>query len=217
MAITYTLHPDFPQPHQVGQIVDHLRQGAVMLYPTDTVFAIGCDVTHKQAVERVRQLKRLSNAKPLTFLCPSLSRIAAYAQVSDQSYRLMKRLIPGPYTFLLPATKLVPKLVQDPRRRTTGVRVPDHAICQALLSELGQPIVSSSAKIEGEPITTLAISPEEIEHLEKQVDLIIDDGSPYRSEVSTVIDLTSSEPLIVRQGLGYGAVADLLELNSADR
>jgi tRNA threonylcarbamoyl adenosine modification protein (Sua5/YciO/YrdC/YwlC family) len=138
MAIIYELHPETPQAYQVAKIREALKDGAVILYPTDTVYAIGCDLNVKSAVERVRQIKQMSNDKPLTFLCPSLSNIAAYAHVSDSAYRLIKRLIPGPYTFLLPATKLVPKLVMSPKRKTTGIRVPDHAICQALLQALGR-------------------------------------------------------------------------------
>ncbi len=180
-----------------------------MLYPTDTVYAIGCDVMNKKAVERVRQLKRLSNEKPLTFLCPSLATIATYAFVSDSSYRLMRRLVPGPYTFLLPATKLVPKLAQNPKRKTAGIRVPDHPLCQALLQVLDNPIVSTSAKVGGEPVNPLGLSTDPIESLEKQIDLIIDDHQPLRTTVSTVLDMTGSEPIIVRKGLGYEAVAHL--------
>ncbi len=209
MATIYRLNPAHPQPHQISKIVEQLRQGSIMLYPTDTVYAIGCDVSNKQAVERVRQLKRLSNDKPLTFLCSSLSNIASYAQVSDTAYRLMRHLIPGPYTFLLPATKLVPKLVQSPKRKTTGIRVPNHPICQALLKELDQPLVSTSAKLEGEPVTSLELSAADIEQFEKQVDIILDDDQPFRSEVSTVVDMTGVEPTVVRRGLGYDAVEHL--------
>lgn len=211
LAETFTIRGDSPQPHQIQQIVQRLRQGAVMLYPTDTVFAIGCDATHRQAVERVRQLKRLSNYKPLTFLCPSLSRIATYAQVTDPAYRLMRKLIPGPYTFVLPATKLVPKLVMDPKRKTTGIRVPDHPLCQALLLELDNPIISTSAKLGSEdPVASLGLDPEELIRLGKQVDLIVDDEAPYSSQVSTVLDLTGEIPQVVRQGLGYEQVMALL-------
>ena len=132
MAKLYELHPQNPQQRVIEQIVRQLKQGAVMLYPTDTVYAIGCDLTSKSAVTKVRQIKQLANDKPLTFLCSSLSNIASYAQVSDRAYRIMKHLIPGPYTFLLPATKLVPKLVMNPKRKTTGIRVPNQAICQEL-------------------------------------------------------------------------------------
>ncbi len=145
MATFYTIHPDTPQTRRIEEIVDALRKGAVMLYPTDTVYAIGCDLNVKSAVERVRQIKQLSNDKPLTFLCPSLSNIAQYALVTDTAYRIMKHLIPGPYTFLLPATKLVPRLVQNPKRKTTGIRVPDHPVCQALLQSLGSPVISDAS------------------------------------------------------------------------
>ncbi len=224
MAEYFKLHPQYPQARSIQRITSALREGAVMLYPTDTVYAIGCDVTHKQAVERVRRIKQLSNDKPLTFLCPSLSRIAHYAQVTDPAYRLMRRLIPGPFTFLLPATKLVPKLVMDPKRKTTGIRVPNSTICQALLGELGNPIVSTSAKVRGDTVGALdfgfgleeededgleSLAAEEMQHLEKQVDLVLEDEAPYRGQVSTVIDLTGPEPVVVRAGLGYEQVADL--------
>jgi len=124
MAIIYGVHPVAPQKDRIEKITKALKDGAVMLYPTDTVYAIGCDLNSKSAVERVRRIKQLSNDKPLTFLCSSLSNITEYAAVSDQAYRIIKRLIPGPYTFLLPATKLVPRLVMSPKRKTTGIRVP---------------------------------------------------------------------------------------------
>lgn len=147
MAKIYKIHPETPQTRTLEQVIGELRQGAVMLYPTDTVYAIGCDLLSKDAIERVRQLKQMSNDKPLTFLCPSLSNIAHYAMVTDAAYRIMKSLIPGPYTFILPTTKLVPKLVLNPKRKTTGIRVPDHGVCQALLATLGNPIISSSANL----------------------------------------------------------------------
>ncbi|NCQ04786.1 MAG: threonylcarbamoyl-AMP synthase, partial [Cyanobacteria bacterium] len=128
MAILYELNPDNPQSRDIEKITQALKKGAIMLYPTDTVYAIGCDMNLKSAVEKVRALKRLSNDKPLTFLCSSLSHISEYAVVSDEAYRIMKRLIPGPYTFLLPTTKLVPKLVMSPKRKTTGIRVPDQNV-----------------------------------------------------------------------------------------
>lgn len=176
-----------------------------MLYPTDTVYAIGCDLNVKSAVEKVRFLKRMSNEKPLTFLCPSLSNIADYAYVEDSSYRLMKRLIPGPYTFLLPATKLVPRLVMNPKRKTTGIRVPNHTLSQALLQSLGNPIISTSAYLPddtGELSTLDYEKPRLFDALDKLVDIIIDDGSELQTEVSTIIDLTEDEPQILREGLG---------------
>lgn len=211
MAMVYSLHPDNPQARRVEEIRDALRHGAVMLYPTDTVYAIGCDLHVKSAVERVRQIKRLSNDKPLTFLCSSLSNISEYAQVSDAAYRLIRRLIPGPYTFLLPATKLVPRLVMSPKRKTTGIRVPDHTICQALLQELGNPIISTSATTLVQENGRVISQAELFDQLDKLVDVIIEDDSPISDRVSTILDLTSNEPIIVRKGLGWEAVADWVE------
>jgi len=208
MAMIYQLHPTNPQAYQVAQICKALRAGAVILYPTDTVYAIGCDLNSKPAIERVRQLKRISNDKPLTFLCPSLSNIATYAQVSDSAYRLIKRLIPGSYTFLLPATKLVPRLVMNPKRKTTGIRVPDHPISQALLQTLGNPIISTSAP-SALPIDARLSAAELFDQFDKSVDLIIDDQSAVGYRVSTIIDLTAEPPVVVRKGLGWEAVADL--------
>jgi tRNA threonylcarbamoyl adenosine modification protein (Sua5/YciO/YrdC/YwlC family) len=209
MAIVYKLHSETPQMRRIEKIRDALRDGAVVLYPTDTVYAIGCDLNAKSAIERVRKLKQLSNDKPLTFLCPSLSNIAQYAIVSDASYRLIRHLIPGPYTFLLPATKLVPRLVQDPKRKTTGIRVPNHAICQALLQSLGNPIISTSAPTVVHAEDQFIDSAELFDQLDQRVDIIIDDQSPIRTQVSTILDLTQAEPIVLRKGLGWEAVADL--------
>ena len=184
-----------------------------MLYPTDTVYAIGCDLHSKSAIERVRKIKQSSNDKPLTFLCSSLSNIAQYAQVSDNAYRLMKRLIPGPYTFILNGTKLVPKLVMNPKRKTTGIRVPDNSICQALLKTLGNPIISTSAHLPNEQGEFPTLSLERVQlfdALEERVDIIIQDGSDGGVEVSTILDLTQEPPLVVRKGLGCDACSHLL-------
>lgn len=209
MAIVYELHPSTPQAYRVTQIREALQDGAVVLYPTDTVYAIGCDLNAKSAVSRVRQIKQMANDKPLTFLCSSLSNIAAYAQVSDAAYRLIKRLIPGPYTFLLPATKLVPRLVMSPKRKTTGIRVPDHAVCQALLQSLNNPIISTSAPSVVHSSDMRISAVELFDRLDKVVDVIIDDQSPVGYRVSTILDLTQDEPVVVRKGLGWEAVADL--------
>ena len=205
MAKLYELHPQNPQQRTVEKIVSDLQQGAIMLYPTDTVYAIGCDLSNKSAIQKVRQLKQLANDKPLTFLCPSLSNIARYAGVSDRAYRIMKHLIPGPYTFLLPATKLVPKLVMSPKRKTTGIRVPDTPICQQLLQTLNNPIISTSAHIsDAEDDLTIGIEKAQLfDNLTNLVDIIIDDGKEITSEVSTILDFTTDEAIVVRQGLGW--------------
>jgi tRNA threonylcarbamoyl adenosine modification protein (Sua5/YciO/YrdC/YwlC family) len=216
MAQVYTVHPESPQRRVVDQIRDALQGGAVMLYPTDTVYAIGCDLNSKSAVEKVRKIKQLANDKPLTFLCPSLSDIAKYAHVSDASYRLMRRFVPGPVTFILPATKLVPKLVQNPKRKTTGIRVPDHAVAHALLEALGNPIISTSATVgvspEDEYVPILSSSTAELfDAFDKLVDLIVDNGQDQSHDVSTVLDLCEDPIKVLRQGQGWEEMAPLLE------
>ncbi|KAB8332041.1 threonylcarbamoyl-AMP synthase [Scytonema tolypothrichoides VB-61278] len=217
MAKIFQVHPDNPQVRRIEEIQAELQRGAVMLYPTDTVYAIGCDLNAKSAVERVRQIKQLANDKPLTFLCPSLSNVATYAYVSDTAYRMMKSLIPGPYTFLLPATKLVPRLVQSPKRKTTGIRVPNHTMCIALLSALANPIISTSAHLppdddindeyNGKEPQAYLSRIELFDRLDKLVDVIVDTGEEPKYEVSTILDMTGERPMIVRQGLGWEKVA----------
>lgn len=214
MATIYKLHPNNPQSRKVEAIAAALRQGAVALYPTDTVYAIGCDLNHRGAVQRVRQLKQLANEKPLTFLCASLSNISDYAMVSDNAYRLIKRLIPGPFTFLLPATRQVPRLVMSPKRRTTGIRVPDHAICLAIVETLQNPVISTSAltllpdpdsgRPGAKPVDKMVM----FDTLEKLVDVIVDDDQPLAYEVSTILDIEGDQPLIVRQGLNWETALD---------
>ncbi len=219
MATIHRLHPDNPQARTIAQIVNALRDGAIMLYPTDTVYAIGCDLMSKSAVERVRKLKQMSNDKPLTFLCSSLSNISEYAIVSNANYRTMKSLIPGPFTFILPATKLVPKLVLNPKRKTTGIRVPDHGVSQTIIEALGNPIISTSANLQEDDLDDEDFSHqakngkqrnvcdlpkiELFDRFSKLVDFIVDDGSDHSYEVSTILDLTDDlNPQILRQGLG---------------
>ncbi|ABG50090.1 translation factor SUA5 [Trichodesmium erythraeum IMS101] len=217
MATFYELHPDTPQNRRVEKIINDLKDGAVMLYPTDTVYAIGCDLYVKSAVEKVRQIKQLSNDKPLTFLCSSLSNIANYAVVNDSAYRIIKRLIPGPYTFVLPATKLVPRLVMSPKRKTTGIRVPNNQVCLTLLKALDNPIISTSANITSDaegiaPIKVEVVTgkAELFDCLENLVDIIVDDGSDSIYQVSTILDLTGHQPNLIRQGLGVEAVISLI-------
>jgi tRNA threonylcarbamoyl adenosine modification protein (Sua5/YciO/YrdC/YwlC family) len=205
MATRYIIHPSHPQLRSIYSIVEELHHGAIMLYPTDTVYAIGCDISSKGAQERIRKLRGIPEEKPLTFVASSLSSISDYAHISDSAYHILRNLVPGPYTFLLPASKLVPKLVLNPRRKTTGIRVPDNTICQVLIQELQAPVISMSAYLPNKP------EPESLEELIEQfdqhVDIIIDNESEYRSpfipdNLSTMIDLTDEIPEIRREGLG---------------
>jgi len=218
MATIYKVHPETPQTRKIETIRDALRKGAVMLYPTDTVYAIGCDLTVKSAIDRVRQLKQLSNDKPLTFMCSSLSNIAEYAHVSDPAYRQIRHLIPGTYTFLLPATKQVPKLVMSPKRKTTGIRVPNSPICLALIEALSNPIVSTSAlslmDLDATPVPSKA---ELFDVVGPQVDLIIDDDRDLTYGLSTILNLAEpTYPTIERRGLGWEHAAELgIEVDEA--
>ncbi|MCE5229335.1 threonylcarbamoyl-AMP synthase [bacterium] len=203
-AIVYKLHPDHPERFKIAKIADALRDGALMLFPTDSVYAVGCDPRHHKALERLRALKGVDNKKPLTLICPSLSVVSVYANIDDAAYKMMRTLTPGPFTFLLRATKEVPKLVLNPKRREAGVRVPEHPICQDLLEQLGSVIVSSSASIPG------GRAPENKEQLFRElgglVDVILDDGS-YNTKITTVLDLTGDQFEILREGMGMDRLA----------
>jgi tRNA threonylcarbamoyl adenosine modification protein (Sua5/YciO/YrdC/YwlC family) len=192
------VNPINPQKHLIGKVVEELKQGGVIAYPTDTVYGIGCDIFSKSAVERIYRIKGRDKKKPLSFICEDLKHISQYAFVGDNAYRIMRRLIPGPYTFILKATKLVPKVMLT-KRETVGIRVPDAEICRMLVNELGHPIVTTSANVSNDAIIS---DPEEIEKkMGKLLDIVID-GGPLPQEPSTMIDLTGDAPVIVREGKG---------------
>ncbi|OGU64182.1 MAG: threonylcarbamoyl-AMP synthase, partial [Stygiobacter sp. GWC2_38_9] len=182
----YELHPVTPQLRFINKAVEVLRSGGVVIYPTDTVYGIGCDIFNREALERVYYIKQDAGTKLFSFICPNLKDIAKYARVSDYAYKTMKKLLPGPYTFVLPAAKEVPKKLWT-KRETVGIRVPDHNIALELTKELGNPIVSTSVtKRNGE----LLYNPEEIKLIfENQVDLMLSVG-PLDGEPSSIIDLS---------------------------
>ncbi|MGB8331041.1 MAG: L-threonylcarbamoyladenylate synthase [Polyangiales bacterium] len=190
------IHPTNPQPRRVQQAVDVLRRGGVIVYPTGTVYGLGCDIHRKKAVERIYQIRHLKKDHPLSFMCPDLSKIARYAHVDDFAYRIMKRLAPGPYTFVLRATRDVPKLLVR-KQKTVGIRVPDDTVALALLNELGSPIVSTSATIDGQILN----DPDELQARFPHVDAFVD-GGWGGIEPSTVIDLTGPEAIVLREGAG---------------
>ncbi|NJK61062.1 MAG: threonylcarbamoyl-AMP synthase [Oscillatoriales cyanobacterium SM2_1_8] len=198
MAEYLSIHPETPQPRMLERLIDALRSGAVVLYPTDTVPAIGCDLHNKRAVQRVRQIEAIAPDKPLTFLCSSLANLAAYAVVTDPVYRIVRSLVPGPYTFVLPATKLVPKLVLEPKRRTTGVRVPAVPILQETIRGLGNPVVSTSAKLLPQATSWAELR----DRYEKLVDVVVEDGLEASGQVSTILDMTGDRPVVLRWGAG---------------
>lgn len=194
------IHPDNPQPRLISQAVAVLRHGGIVAYPTDSSYALGCHLGDKAALERIRRIRQLDEQHNFTLMCQDLSELATYARVGNQAFRLLKALTPGPYTFILTASREVPRRLQHPRRKTIGLRVPDHPIAQALLETLGEPMLSVTLILPGEdmPLT----DPEEIrERLEKQVDVIID-GGYCGHEPTTVIDLSGETPVVLRHGKG---------------
>ena len=204
MSQFFQIHPDNPQLRLIKQAVQIVDSGGIIAVPTDSSYALVCHLDDKGAVERLRRIRGVDDKHHLTLLCRDLSEIAVYAKVDNRQYRLLKSATPGPYTFILEATKEVPRRLSHPSRKTIGLRVPEHAILQALLEELGQPLLGTTLIPQGE--TMPLNDPQEIRALlEKQVDLVIDGGS-CRLEPTTVVDLSGDEPVVVRQGRGDSAL-----------
>jgi tRNA threonylcarbamoyl adenosine modification protein (Sua5/YciO/YrdC/YwlC family) len=194
----YELHPENPQLRFINKAVKILKEGGVIIYPTDTIYGIGCDIFNKDALDRIFAIKNDSGSKLFSFICADLKDIAKYAKVSDAAYRTMKHLLPGPYTFILPAAKLVPKKLWS-NRKTVGIRVPDHAVTLSIVRELGNPIISTSAtNRKGE----ILIDPSEIKNMfATQVDLMLASGN-LSGNPSSVVDLSEEEPEVIREGAG---------------
>lgn len=194
-----TINPDNPQPRLIEQVAAQLRRGAVICYPTDTVYGIGCDIFNQKAVKRVHQLKRRPTNKPFSFMCNNLKNVSIYCHLSNTAYRLMKKHLPGAYTFILPTMKIVPKIMTS-KQKTVGIRVPDNNICHALVEALGNPILTTSATLEeGEIPATEAFEFEE--RLGGLVDVIID-GGPVYPEPSSIVSMLGPNPEILRVGKG---------------
>lgn len=192
------LDPINPQPRHITRVTEALREGKIIAYPTDTYYGIGCDLYQKKAIEKVYRLKKRNLKKPFSFICADLKDISQYARVSNYAYRTMRRLLPGPYTFILDGTRLVPKIMLSPRKEA-GIRVPDSQICMALVKALGNPIITTTASnADDVPLT----DPREIETLFKGLIEIVIDGGAVPSEPSTVVSLIEDTPKIIRKGLG---------------
>ncbi|MDK1025377.1 MAG: L-threonylcarbamoyladenylate synthase [Gammaproteobacteria bacterium] len=200
MSQYFRIHPKNPQLRLIRQTADIIRSGGVIVYPTDSSYALGCQIGDKNALTKIRQIRRLPQNHNFTLVCRDLSELATYAKVDNSAYRLLRSNTPGAYTFLLPATREVPRRLVHPRKKTIGIRVPDNLICQALLEELAEPIMSSTLMLPGDkyPLS----DPDEIrEMLQHQVDLIVDGG--YGGlEITTMISLETDSPQVIREGLG---------------
>ncbi len=200
MSQFFHIHPDNPQLRLIKQAVQIIHAGGIVALPTDSCYALVCHLDDKAAVERLRRIRAVDDKHHLTLLCRDLSEIALYARVDNRQYRLLKAATPGPYTFILEATKEVPRRLSHPSRKTIGLRVPENPIAHALLEELGQPLLGTTLIL---PQADLPLTnPEEVrEGLERQIELVIDGGA-CSLEPTTVIDLTSDEPVLLRQGRG---------------
>ncbi|HZV82651.1 MAG TPA: L-threonylcarbamoyladenylate synthase [Geobacteraceae bacterium] len=192
------INSDNPQQRLINQVAEVLEKGGVIAYPTDTTYGIGCSIFSKKGVERIYQIKHRERKKPFSFICPTLSEVSRYAKVSNYAFKLLKRLLPGPYTFVLEATGIVPDLLQT-RQKTVGIRMPDNAICLALVTALGHPIVTTSANISGEePIG----DPRDVfRTMGKQLDVVVD-GGVLPPDVSSVVSLLGDSPEVLRRGVG---------------
>ncbi len=188
---------DEDQETAIDRAVETLKKGGVIVYPTDTVYGMGCDLLNKRAVDRIYQLKRLHRRKPLSFICEDLTHISEYAIIGNAAFKTMKRLLPGPFTFVLQATRLVPKTMMT-KQRTVGIRVPDHPVCLELVRRLGRPLVNTSAS---ESIDEVVSDPDQIEEKYHQADLMLSQGL-LDSEPSTVVDYTMDVPTVLRPGKG---------------
>jgi len=200
MSQFFQIHPDNPQARLVRQAADIVRGGGVIVYPTDSAYALGCHIGDKAALDRIRRIRKLSDRHNFTLVCRDLSEIATFARVDNAVYRLLKQHTPGPYTFILRATTEVPRRLMQAKRKTIGLRVPDNAITQALLGDLREPLMSVSLIMPGDELPL--IDPYEIRDLlEHEVDLVLD-GGYCGMEATTVVDLADEKPMVLRAGKG---------------
>jgi tRNA threonylcarbamoyl adenosine modification protein (Sua5/YciO/YrdC/YwlC family) len=194
------VHPENPQPRLIKQIVDRLQKGGIIIYPTDTVYGLGCDILQQKAIERICRIKNVEPKKAqLSFVCSDLSHLSEFAKpISNPIYRLLKEYLPGPYTFILPASKMVPKILQS-KKDTVGLRIPDNKIVMAIVNELGRPILSAS--LPGEHVEDYTDPEVMFENFRNEVDFVVN-GGIGGTVPSTVVDLTGDAPVLVREGLG---------------
>ena len=200
MARYFDVHPVDPQRRAVSQVVGLVRDGGLVVYPTDSCYALGCSLGNKDGIDRIRKIRDLDESHHFTLVCRDFAQLGQFVHVSNAIFRAVKAATPGPFTFILPATREVPRRLLHPRKKTVGVRIPDHVVAQALLAELGEPLVSSTLLLPGEeePLTQGWEIKEELDHA---VDAVVDAGD-CGTEPTTVVDLSGDDPEIVRRGAG---------------
>ncbi|MFE2043698.1 L-threonylcarbamoyladenylate synthase [Streptomyces sp. NPDC059477] len=200
MAKYYDVHPDNPQPRTIAQVAESIRAGALIAYPTDSCYALGCRIGSRDGIERIRSIRRLDDRHHFTLVCQDFAQLGQFVRVDNDVFRAIKASTPGSYTFILPATKEVPRMLQHPKKKTVGVRIPDHVVTQALLHELGEPLLSSTLLLpdEAEPLTQGWEIKDRLDHV---LDGVVDSGD-CGTEPTTVIDFSDGEATIVRRGAG---------------
>jgi tRNA threonylcarbamoyl adenosine modification protein (Sua5/YciO/YrdC/YwlC family) len=200
MAKYFDVHPDNPQPRSIAAVAGIVRDGGLIAYPTDSCFALGCQLGNKDGLDRIREIRRLEPGHPFTIVCRDFQQLGQFVQINNALFRILKAATPGSYTFILPATKEVPRRLMHPRKKTVGVRIPDHVVAQAILAELGEPMLSTTLTLPGddEPLTQGWEIKERLDHA---IDAVIDSGE-CGTVPTTVIDLSTGEPEILRRGAG---------------
>lgn len=200
MAKYFDVHPDNPQPRTIGSIADSIRSGGLVAYPTDSCYALGCKMGNREGVDRIRSIRQLDDRHHFTLVCENFAQLGQFVIIDNDVFRAIKASTPGSYTFILPATKEVPRQLQHPKKKTVGVRIPDHVVAQALLAELGEPLLSSTLLLpdETEPMTQGWEIKDRLDHV---VDMVVDSGE-CGTMPTTVIDFSSGEAEIVRRGAG---------------
>ena len=218
MAERIHLHPVAPKPKQIFVLADHLADGSVLMIPTDSQYALVCDYQNKKGIDRIRSIRRMDKKDHLTVMCHSLEHASVFAVLNDTAFKLVRRLIPGPYTFILPATREVPRLLMHPKKRTVGIRVPDDAVCLGMTEALGRPVLAITAKLPdvqyGSPD-----SPDRemyLSRFDRLVDLIADTEQPLQAMETTMLDLTGNVPVLMREGLGMEKLTEALALEGLD-
>lgn len=202
MADRIKLHPVTPHQQRVFEIVDRLRAGEVILLPTDSQYALACMFSNKKGVDKIRAIRNLKKDHHFTLIIDGLNGVSKFAHLSDANFKVIRRLLPGPFTFILPGTKQVPKLLMHPSRKTIGIKVPDHAICQKIVEELGEPLLATTAKLPDNPDAKYLDTTDLYEAFQPHIDLFIDDEQPLQSVATTVVDMTTDEAKVLRKGSG---------------
>lgn len=200
MAQLFIVHPEHPQPRLIRQAVSIMREGGVIAFPTDSAYALGCHTGDAAAVQRIRSIRQVDERHHFTLMCRDLAEIATYARVDNVQYRLLKAVTPGSYTFILEATRELPRRILHPKRKTIGIRVPEHPVALALLEELGEPMLTATLSLPGDD-EALTDAQEIRDRLQHQIEAVIDAGGCH-AEMTTVVDLTGDAPEIIRHGLG---------------